>query len=128
MKIKHAIAALAACTMMSGSAIAFEGPRNKDQGAHAKGKSQGHAQQNRQMRRNQRANSASTSTVGAAVTTRRGGAAVIDTRGQAQGQGTVRSSSEGEVFSSTTRDGSDADAFGRSEAEAQEPKRRSRPQ
>jgi hypothetical protein len=63
------------------------------------------------------------------VTTRRGGAAAIDTRGMARGDGAVQSSSEGEVFSSTTRDGSDADAYGRSDASAEEPRRqRRRPQ
>jgi hypothetical protein len=117
MRIKHAIAALAACTMLSGAAVAFDGPRDDDRRAHAKGKSHN----------DRRANSASTSTTGVAVTTRRGGAAAIDTRGTATGQGAVRSSSEGEVYSSTTRDGSDADAYGRSEAEAQEPRRRNRP-
>lgn len=70
---------------------------------------------------------AATSTTGVAVTTRRGGAAAIDTRGMARGDGSVQSSSEGEVFSSTTRDGSDADAYGRSDASADEPRRR-RPQ
>jgi hypothetical protein len=124
MRIKHAIAALAACTMLSGAAVAFDGPRDDDRRAHAKGKSHNQAQQDR---RDRRANSASTSTTGVAVTTRRGGAAAIDTRGTATGQGAVRSSSEGEVYSSTTRDGSDADAYGRSEAEAQEPRRRNRP-
>ena len=71
-----------------------------------------------------------TSTSGGAITTRRGGAAYIDTRGAARGDGAVRSESEGEVFSSTTRDGSDADAYGYSRAEADEPRRerrRSRP-
>lgn len=120
MRIKHAIAALAAATMMSGAAVAFDGPRD-DRRAHAKGHSSSEAQD----RRDRRANSATTSTTGAAITTRRGGAAAIDTRGSAMGRGDVRSSSEGEVFSSTTRDGSDADAFGRSEAEANE--RRNRP-
>lgn len=123
MRIKHAIAALAACTMLSGGAVAFDGPRDDDRRGHAKGKSHSQAQQDR---RDRRANSASTSTVGAAITTRRGGAAAIDTRGRATGTGSVYSSSEGEVYSSTTRDGSDADAYGRSEAEAQE-RRRNRP-
>ena len=134
MKIKHAIAALAACTMMSGAAVAFDSPQGQNRKAQAKGKSHnmGPHNQAQQNRRDRRANSASTSTTGAAVTTRNGGAAAIDSRGMATGQGSVRSSSEGEVFSSTTRDGSDADAFGRSEAEAQEPqqqqqRRRSRP-
>lgn len=124
MRIKHAIAAFAACTMLSGAAVAFDGPRDDDRRAHAKGKSHGQAQQERRMRRQQ--NSASTSTTGVAATTRRGGIAAIDTRGQASGSGDVYSSSEGEVYSSTTRDGSDADAYGRSEAEAQE-RRRNRP-
>lgn len=115
MRIKHAIAAFAAATMLSGAAVAFDSPRDDDNRT--------------QSRQDRRANSASTSTVGAAVSTRRGGAAAIDTRGQARGQGAVRSSSEGEVFSSTTRDGSDADAYGRSEAEAIERRqqRRNRP-
>ena len=130
MKIKHALAALAACTLMSGTAVAFDGADG--QGASAQAGSHGQAKQkknreDRRMMRQQQRNEASTSTVGAAVTTRNGGAAAIDTRGRAAGTGTVRSSSEGEVFSSTTRDGSDADAFGRSEAEALE-RRRNRPQ
>jgi len=79
-----------------------------------------------QRRHKRSGQEASTSTSGAAITTRRGGAAVIDTRGMARGDGTVRSSSEGEVFSSTTRDGSDADAFGVSNAEAMEPTREQR--
>jgi hypothetical protein len=108
MRIKHAIAAITAATMLSGAAVAFDSPRHKD---------------DRKAERQDRRNSASTSTVGAAATTRQGGVAVIDTRGQATGTGTVRSSSEGEVYSSTTRDGSDADAFGRSEAEALEAQR-----
>lgn len=110
MRIKQAIAAIAAATMLSGAAVAFEGPRDD----------------RKQERQDRRANSASTSTVGAAITTRRGGAAAIDTRGQAYGTGAVRSSSEGEVYSSTTRDGSDADAYGRSEAEALEAQRQQR--
>lgn len=73
---------------------------------------------------------ATTSTSGGAISTRNRGQAWIDTRGQARGGGAVRSESEGEVFSSTTRDGSDADAYGFSRAEADEPRRdrrRSRP-
>lgn len=130
MKITHAIAALAACTMMSGAAVAYDGALNDDQGASAQAGSDGKAKKNRHDRRAHRAqqqNQASTSTVGAAVTTRNGGAAAIDTRGQARGTGAVRSSSEGEVYSSTDRDGSDADAYGRSEAEADEPRQRRRP-
>ncbi len=121
MRIRHALAALAAATMLSGAAVAYDGPRD-DRRAAAKGKSEA-----QQHRRDRRANSAATSTTGAAITTRRGGAAAIDSRGTASGQGAVRSSSEGEVYSSTTRDGSDADAYGRSEAEADEPRRRNRP-
>lgn len=124
MRIKHALAALAACTMMSSAALAFDGPRDDNRRAHAKGKSHSQTQQDR---RDRRVNSASTSTTGVAVTTRRGGAAAIDTQGTASGQGSVRTSSEGEVYSSTTRDGSDADAFGVSEAEAREARRRNRP-
>jgi len=86
--------------------------------------------QKQRRNRNQRARSrseAATSTSGAAITTRRGGAAAIDTRGHARGDGSVQSNSEGEVYSSTDRDGSQADAYGRSDASADEPRRR-RPQ
>lgn len=82
---------------------------------------------NRKERHAQPRNEAATSTTGVAVTTRRGGAAAIDTRGMARGDGTVQSSSEGEVYSSTDRDGSQADAVGSSEASATE-RRRRRPQ
>jgi len=148
MKLTHAIAALAACTMMSGAALA-DGPKDKKHkqnsgqtsstavaggvanadrnGATAAGVG---AAQSRQAMRQQRRNgnqqmnvpgSAATSTNGAVFTTRRSGSAAINTNGAATGSGSVRSSSEGEVFSSTNRQGSEADAYGRSEAEADEP-------
>lgn len=79
-----------------------------------------------QRRRHRSNQEAATSTTGAAITTRRGGAAAIDTRGYARGDGAVRSESEGEVFSSTNRNGSEADAYGFSRAEADEPTRRER--
>ena len=68
--------------------------------------------------------STSTATIGAAETTRRRGAAAIATAGTASGPGAVSSSSEGDVYSSTDRNGSTADAYGRSDAVAEEPRRR----
>lgn len=145
MKIKYAIAALAATTMLSGAAIA-DNPRDKKKnrsaatsvsggvaeagprGARAGGVTA--AQSAREMERRQRRgemsnpSAASTSTTGAVYTDRRRGSAAISTQGSATGDGSVRSSSEGEVFSSTDRQGSQADAYGVSEAEAEEPRRR----
>jgi len=151
MKIKYAIAAIAATTMMSGAALA-DGPNKQsnrnsastvtggvaaagNDGAVAGGIAAGQAtsvqkskhknrKDRRAMRRSQAspAQSASTSTSGAVYTDRNSGSAAINTNGSAAGSGTVRSSSEGEVYSSTTRDGSDADAYGVSEAEAREPR------
>jgi hypothetical protein len=156
MKFKLAISALAACTLMSGAALA-DAPqkKNKNQnqsssgsvaggvavagpdGAGAAGVA-GSRAQNRQMQRQHRKHgnsgqqamttqracvpgTASTSTTGAAYTDRRTGSASIATNGTASGDGTVRSSSEGEVYSSTDKTGSQADAYGNSTAVAREP-------
>jgi hypothetical protein len=159
MKFKLAISALAACTLMSGAALA-DAPqkKNKNQnqtsagsvaggvavagpdGAGAAGVA-GSRAQSRQMQRQQRRHgnkggqqamttqracvpgTASTSTTGAAYTDRRTGSASIATNGTASGDGTVRSSSEGEVYSSTDKTGSQADAYGNSTAVATEPTR-----
>ena len=145
MKIKYAIAALAATTMMSGAALADskgKKHRNHDRtsatsvnggvaaagrdGAAAGGvvasQSTGRPDM-RNMRLDPQANSATTSTSGAVYTSRRSGSAAINTNGAASGTGSVRSSSEGEVYSSTTRNGSDADAYGNSDAWADQPRR-----
>ena len=146
MKIKYAIAALAATTMLSGAAFADDGPKNKKKnrsaatsvsggvaaasrrGAVAGGVSA--AQSTREMQRRDRnastPSAVSTSTTGAVYTDRRTGSAAISTQGSATGDGAVRSSSEGEVYSSTNRDGSQADAYGVSDAEAEEPRRNPR--
>lgn len=152
MNIKYAIAALAACTMLSGTALA-EGPKNKNKqhraqssatsvaggvaaagrrGAVAGGVSAAQARQTMQGRQRRGGamsmpNSASTSTTGAVYTDRRRGSAAINTNGAAAGSGSVRSSSEGEVYSSTDRQGSQADAYGVSDAEAQEARPQSNP-
>lgn len=142
MKLRYAIATLAACTMLSGTALA-DGPKNKHKknrgqatstsvtggvaaanrrGAVAGGISGAQATQSRRGNRMMSVpNTASTSTNGAVYTTRRSGSAAISTQGAAAGDGSVRSSSEGEVFSSTNQQGSEADAYGNSEAEANEP-------
>lgn len=146
MKLKLAIPALAASMLISGAALADDGPRGKNKnrssattvtggvtaagpnGAVAGGAAATQAEI-MQQRRDRRAirgqvslpNQATTSTSGSVYTDRRTGSAAINTNGAASGDGSVRSSSEGEVFSSTTRDGSQADAYGVSEAEANEP-------
>ena len=77
----------------------------------------------RDMRLDPQGNAATTSTSGAVYTSRRSGSAAINTNGAASGAGSVRSSSEGEVYSSTTRNGSDADAYGNSDASTDQPRR-----
>lgn len=146
MKLKYAVSAIAATMLMNGAAVADDGPKNKKQnrnaatsvsggvaaadrrGAAAGGLSA--AQSTRDARMNRRGmegpNAASTSTTGAVYTDRRRGSAAINTTGSATGSGAVRSSSEGEVYSSTDRQGSQADAYGVSDAEAREPRRRTR--
>ena len=144
MRIKYVIAALAATTMLGTGALADDGPKHKKKnrsaatsvsagaaaadrrGAVAGGISA--AQSTREMRRARRGeagtpSAVSTNTTGAVYTDRRHGSAAISTQGSATGDGSVRSSSEGEVYSSTTRRGSEADAWGVSEAEADEPRR-----
>jgi hypothetical protein len=146
MRIKHVIAALAATTMLGTGALADEGPKHKKKnrsaatsvsagaaaadrrGAVAGGISAAQAtrEQERRARRGEqvsRPSAVSTNTTGAVYTDRRHGSAAISTQGSATGDGSVRSSSEGEVYSSTTRRGSEADAYGVSEAEADEPRR-----
>ena len=139
MKITHAIAALAATTLMTTAAVA-NGPKHKkdrgsasstnvNAGVAAAGRdgavaggiagSQSTETGSRADRRSSRdANSATTSTTGAVYTDNNRGSAAINSAGSAVGTGTVRSSSEGEVYSSTTRNGSDADAYGNSDASA----------
>ena len=74
---------------------------------------------NRRQRRMERLqNSSRTSTEARVFTSRRYGAAAVNTRGEARASGTAWSSSEGDVYSRTDVDGSEADAYGRSEAEA----------
>jgi hypothetical protein len=147
MNLKIAIATLAACTMLTGTALADSPKHNKKQnrgqatstsvtggvtaagpnGAVAGGVSgaQGTTQTSDRNRRTrmQAPSTASTNTSGAVYTTRDSGSAAINTGGAASGSGAVRSSSEGEVYSSTDRQGSEADAYGNSEAEADGPNR-----
>ena len=146
MNLKLAIATLAACTMLTGTALADSPKNNKKQnrgqatstsvtggvtaagpnGAVAGGVSGAQGTQERQGRRGTRTtvpSTASTNTSGSVYTTRDSGAAAINTGGAASGSGAVSSSSEGEVYSSTNRQGSEADAYGNSEAEADGPNR-----
>lgn len=152
MRSKFAIPALAACVLIGGTALADErkAPRSETSagsvaggaaaagpdGAVAGGGAASKVKHMRQGRRHARdrdnqANrnaaclpgTASTSTSGAAYTDRRRGSAAINTSGTASGSGTVRSSSEGDVFSSTDKSGSTADAYGVSDAVAREPSR-----
>ena len=147
MKLKLAISAIAACALMSGTAMA-DGPKNKRHqnkerassasvaggvaAAGPRGAVAGGAAGNQVMReRSGRSTAnvacvpgtASTSTNGAAYTSRRSGSAAISTNGTAAGSGTVSSSSEGEVYSSTDRQGSQADAYGNSTATAERSRR-----
>jgi hypothetical protein len=143
MKIKLAISTIAACALIGGTAMA-EGPKskkhqNRDRAAAAsvsggvaaagpRGAVAGGAAGSQAMRdtsgrtRSGRVlcvpGTASTSTSGAVYTDRRSGSAAINTNGTAAGSGTVTSSSEGEVYSSTDRSGSQADAYGNSTAGA----------
>lgn len=73
---------------------------------------------NRRERRGPRMNSTRTSTEARVFTSRRYGGAQVNTRGQASASGDAWSVSEGDVYSRTDADGSEADAYGRSEAEA----------
>lgn len=157
MKLKLALSAIAACTLMSGAALA-DAPQQQTTNNSASGSAAGGVagagpngagaagaagsgaqtrQERRQARKADRNNggqqmssrracvpgTASTSTTGAAYTDRRTGSASIATNGTASGDGTVRSTSEGEVYSSTDREGSQADAYGNSTAAAREPTR-----
>ena len=145
MNFNFAIPALAAALLMSTAATATPEKKqdrrdrgsstsvaggaagaNRD-GAVAGGVGASQGTVSRDQRRNQRngvqaPNSAATSTSGAVFTTRRSGAAAVNTNGTATGAGSVRSSSQGDVFSSTNQNGSEADGFGNSDAEANEPK------
>ena len=116
----------ASSTSVSGG-VAAAGPN----GAVAGGVGASQADVQRQNRQQRRANrngqvevpsSAATSTTGAVFTNRRSGSAAINTNGATSGAGSVSSSSQGDVFSSTDRDGSEADASGSSDAQADEPK------
>jgi hypothetical protein len=146
MNMKFALSAMAAATLISGAAYA-EVQTSAGSGAggvSASGQngtvaggvaaSQTRRDMRRQGRQNQQSmqrgstqclpGTASTSTTGSVYTDRRTGTAGIATNGTASGSGTVRSSSEGEVYSSTDRTGSQADAYGNSTAVAREPTRR----
>lgn len=141
MKLKLAISTFAAVALMSGTAMA-DGPKNKKQNkerdrasaasvaggvaaAGPRGAVAGGGAGNRVMRdrsgRMMRGDNcvpgtASTSTNGAVYTSRRSGSAAINSSGTAAGSGAVSSSSEGEVYSQTDRNGSQADAYGNSTA------------
>ena len=149
MKLKLAISTIAACALFTGGAMA-EGPKGKKdkhqrdraaaasvaggvaaagpRGAVAAGAAGSEVMRERSGRMTSRntacvPGTASTSTTGAAYTDRRTGSAAINTNGTAAGSGAVSSSSEGEVYSSTDRSGSQADAYGNSTASAR-PSRR----
>lgn len=151
MKLKLALSAIAACSLVTGAAlaeaqsssagsgaggVAAAGPRGSVAGGVAVSKAEQRQQQRKARKHSgqqgQQAMSttrcvpgtASTSTTGAVYTDRNAGSAAINTNGTASGSGTVRSSSEGDVYSSTDRSGSQADAYGNSTAVAREPTRR----
>lgn len=123
MKLKMTLCALAATSMIAGAPIAQASIGSGELGAS---ETQRHHRGNDRRNRMQNCTpgSASTSTTGSARTTRNSANAEIATRGSARGSGTVRSSSEGDVYASTDRSGSEADAYGNSTAEAREPTRR----
>ena len=139
MKITYAIAALAATTLMTTAATAGGPNHKKDRGSSSStqvnggvaaagrdgavaggivGSQSTETGPRSDRRMNRDTNSATTSTTGAVYTDHNRGSAAINSNGSAIGTGTVRSSSEGEVYSSTTRNGSDADAYGNSDASA----------
>jgi len=136
--MKHILIAASAIALMGGTGAIAQtantgaaGVAGADRnGAVAGGVSMGQSQaaqhRNRGHRRGQAQTTApssvSTNTNGAVYTTRRSGSAAISTQGSATGPGSVSSSSEGDVYSSTTRQGSDADAYGNSTATAREPR------
>jgi hypothetical protein len=146
MKIKLAISAIAACALMSTTAMA-DSPKHKKQnrdrasaasvsggvaaagprGAVAGGGAGNMVTRERSGRTSGNVacvpGTASTSTNGAVYTDRRSGSAAINTSGTAGGSGTVSSSSSGEVYSQTDRSGSQADAYGDSTASARTSRR-----
>lgn len=69
---------------------------------------------------------ATTFGTGATFTDRRTASGAASTGGTASGAGSVSASSETDVYSSTSRQGSDAGAFGASTADAMEATRRTR--
>jgi hypothetical protein len=74
---------------------------------------------NRRQRRLERMqNSTRTSSEARVFTSRRAAGASVITRGEARASGDAFSVSEADVFSRTDSEGSEADGFGRSEAEA----------
>ena len=74
---------------------------------------------NRRQRRLERLqNSTRTSSEARVFTSRRAAGASVNTRGEARASGDAFSVSEADVFSRTDSEGSEADGFGRSEAEA----------
>lgn len=146
MKTKLAISALAACMIMTTPALAGDKKGKNDKrdqassqsvavggtaagrdGAVAVGGAGSRAEQ-RAMRRNNRTacvpGSVATTSNQSVYTDRRTGSAASSTSGTASGSGTVRSSSTGDVYSSTDQNGSTADAYGESTAVAREPTRR----
>ena len=74
-------------------------------------------------------NQSSTYGAGQVVTTRDGARATVATGGQASGMGSTSASSTVDAYGETTRDGSNADIYGASTANANEPRpERRRPQ
>ena len=137
MKLKLLISALAACTILTAPALADDRKKGKRGGSQAQSTSiaAGEARAGRQgasargvgasqamtgRTRNTRCvpSTAATNTNGAVFTSRRSGSAAVSTSGTAAGSGTANSSSEGEVFSSTDKQGSQADGYGNSQASA----------
>ena len=90
-----------------------------------RGDNRGRRGGDRGPRRGDRMNSTRTSTEARVITSPRFGGAYVNTQGEARARGNAWSSSEGDVYSRTDANGSEADAYGRSEAEALD---RERPQ
>jgi len=146
MKLKSVITAIAAGTILSSTSFAYQtsqsgaggvaaaGPNGAVAGGGAASKAE--AQKQRKMRKHKKSGdgqhqtsarracvpgTASTSTSGAVYTDRNSGSAGMTTSGTASGDGTVRASSEGDVYSSTDQHGSTAEGYGNSTAVAREP-------
>lgn len=140
MKLKFLIPAAAAIMLTSGTAIAADQQTRSSNGAQAdrKGASAGaewrqksaRDDDRRDNRRDRRANrrqmeqgSASTYGSGAVHTERRRSSAAVTSGGRASGPGRNSTGTTVEAYGETTRDGSSADIYGDSTAEARERRR-----